>query len=1099
MVDGGPGHEGQAQAAGNAHLWWGPGHIALVYAIVGFAWIIASGVAVSLVSNESVQARLESAKGIAFVAVTSLLLWVLLRRHAQRLNETAGQLAQREADYQQVIQSVPVVVWTADAEGRIDFVNDRGLRYLGREHVTDGSQTWTSRVHPDEQEEVSRAQAEAVANGRDARVSFRLRGGNGEYRWFESRLAAVRDDAGHVVRFFGTLADVHDAMTARLALRRGQEQLEKITDTIPPGMMIASFQMWPDGRSAMPYASEGIADVYGVTADEVAEDASIIAKYTHADDRDAVTAAIIASGETMTPWRQQFRYHHPERGERWIEGHSMPVREDDGSLTWHGIITDVTDRRRIEDELLLTQSRLLAALEGGGVGTWIWEDGSRTIAVDAGVARLWGFPPGTTTVTSAELQAAIRPDDLLGAQEGLRAARESEQGSFAVTFRVRHGEAEERWVSLTGRHEGNGGGRLVGAAVDVTEFKLVQAALQASEDRFSKAFHMSPLAQVLMRESDRVIVEANDAYLRLLGFARDEVVGHPAGEITQGTDQGELGRIRERMRAHEPLTRMLFHFVRRDGAVGIALTSMEPVNLGGELHWLTIMNDITEQRAAEEALRQSEERFRELAESIREVFWLAEPHGRVLYVSPAFESVWGFGTAALYENPNLWRERIHDEDRARVTEAQRTELLGGYDEEYRVVRADGTVRWIRDRAFPVRDASGAVVRVAGVAEDITDRRELEEQVRQTQKMESVGELAGGVAHDFNNWLTVIQSYSDLLLEQLPEEGETREFVQEIQAAGERAASLTRQLLAFSRREIIERRVVEVNAIVLDTEKMLRRLLGEDVEVRTRLSQGLPRVHADPGQLVQVLMNLAVNARDAMPRGGTLLVETAAVTAPDAAPGERWIALRVSDTGTGMPPEVASRIFEPFFTTKGLGKGTGLGLSVVHGIVQQAGGRIELNTRPGEGTTFTVLLPGIEQQIGPGGEAPETSSQLVGTETILLAEDEESIRRLVARGLRRYGYTVLTAADGAEALEVLQKHGRDIDLLVTDVVMPRLDGQGLADELRRRAPHVRILFSSGYTDDAILRYGVLHAEVSFLQKPYTVEGLVHKIRQTLDAR
>ena len=867
MVDGRPGPGASIRTAGSARLWWGPGHIALVYAVVGFAWIIVSGVAVSLVSHDDLQARLESGKGIAFVAVTSLLLWVLLRRHTRRLNETAEQLAQREADYQQVIQSVPVVVWTADAEGRIDFVSDRGMKYLGLEHLSDGSQMWTSRVHPDEQEEVFRAQAEAVAIGREARVLFRLRGGNGEYRWFESRLAAVRDEAGRVVRFFGTLADIHDAMTARLALRRGQEQLEKITDTIPPGMMIASFQMWPDGRSSMPYASEGIADVYGVTADEVAEDASIIAELTHPDDREAVAAAIMASGETMTPWRQQFRYRHPERGERWIEGHSMPVREDDGSLTWHGILTDVTDRRRIEDELLLTQSRLLAALEGGGVGTWIWEDGSRTIAVDAGVARLWGFAPGTTTVTSAELQAVIHPDDLPGAQAGLRAARDTERGSFAVTFRVRHGEAEERWVSLTGRHEGNGVGRLVGAAVDVTEFKLVQEALRASEDRFSKAFHMSPLAQVLLRESDRCIVEANDAYLRLLGFTRDDVVGHSADEITRAADQEERRHMWERMLAHEPVNGVLFHFLRRDGSIGTALTSVEPVNLGGESHWLTVMNDITEQRAAEDALRRSEERFRELAESIREVFWLAEPHGRVLYVSPAFESVWGFGTAELYARPTLWREHIHEEDRPRILEAQQGELDGTYDEEYRVVRPDGTVRWIRDRAFPVRDASGAVVRVAGVAEDITERRELEEQVRQTQKMESVGELAGGVAHDFNNWLTVIQSYSDLLLEQLPEEGETREFVQEIQAAGERAASLTRQLLAFSRREIIERRVVEVNAIVLDTEKMLRRLLGEDVEVRTRLSQGLPRVHADPGQLVQVLMNLAVNARDAMPRGG----------------------------------------------------------------------------------------------------------------------------------------------------------------------------------------------------------------------------------------
>lgn len=1078
---------------------WSAARIALAYAVAGVAWILLSGWVVGLIGHDAARARLESLKGTAFILITSALLWCLLHRYLDRLRESAGRLAQREAEYEQLVHSVPVIVWTGDAHGHIDYVNGRGLAYFGAERLASGGFAWKEFVHPDERDEVERAHDAAIAEGRDARITFRLRDHHGNYRWFEARSAAIRDEHGNPVRFFGTLADVHEAMVARMALRRGQEQLARVADTIPPGMMILSFRMWPDGRSRIPYASAGIADLFGVAPEDVEEDASITAEWTHAEDRRAVRDSIRASAGALTPWRCQFRYAHPTRGELWLEGHSMPAREPDGSTTWHGVIMDVTERRRIEDELRTTQSRLLAALEGGGIGTWIWDLGSPSVSIDAGVARLWGLPAGTARVTSEDLRRVIHPADLAETQAAIRDAFEGRRDELALTFRVQR-SGGTGWVSLTGRREAaDGHARLVGAAVDVTEFKLVQEALRASEDRFSRAFHVSPQGQVLIRKADRCIVEANEAYLRLLGYARQDVIGRTPEQITLALDDAERRAAWERMESQPSVADMLLRFRRRDGLARTALLSAQSVELGGEPHWLIALSDITDRRAAEEALRESEERFRELAESIREVFWLTEPDGRMLYVSPAYEAIWGANAEALYSSQERWLEFVHPDDRDAVAAARSLEAGGSYDQEYRIVRADGEVRWIRDRAFPVTGRNGRAMRVAGVAEDITERRLLEEQVRQTQKMESVGELAGGVAHDFNNWLTVIQSYSDLLLEELAPDGEVREYVQEIQAASERAASLTRQLLAFSRREIIERRVVEVNAVVLDTEKMLRRLLGEDVEVRTRLAQGLPRVHADPGQLVQVLMNLAVNARDAMPRGGTLTVATSEARPDGGAAAQRWVEIQVSDTGTGIAADVVPRIFEPFFTTKGVGKGTGLGLSVVHGIVQQAGGRISVQSRPGEGTTFTVLLPGIEQAAGQAESGVEGSSQLAGTETILLAEDEESIRRLVARGLRRYGYTVLTAADGEEALGLLHERGPEIDLLVTDVVMPRLDGQGLAEALRREAPHVRILFSSGYTDDAILRYGVLHAEVAFLQKPYTVEALGHKIRQMLDGR
>lgn len=508
--------------------------------------------------------------------------------------------------------------------------------------------------------------------------------------------------------------------------------------------------------------------------------------------------------------------------------------------------------------------------------------------------------------------------------------------------------------------------------------------------------------------------------------------------------------------------------------------------------------------ASEARLAESEERFRQLTETINECFFLLElPSQRALYVSPNYESIWGRSRDEMLADPSSWRRAVHPDDIDRVDAAAEVHLLAGdYDEEFRIVWPDGTIRWVRDKIYVVRDEEGRPIRLAGVVEDVTERRDLEEQLRHTQKMESIGELAGGVAHDFNNWLTVILGCARML------EGDcttpdSRSLLDDIRHAGERAASLTRQLLAFSRKEVLEPRVLDLNAVVLDTEKMLVRLLGEDVDVQTALSPSLPSIRVDPGHLVQILMNVAVNARDAMPTGGVLEIGTREVVL-DAAfvrrhigfkPG-RYVRLTISDTGKGMSPEIRSRIFEPFFTTKGVGRGTGLGLAVVHGIVTQSGGYIDVASQAGEGTTFSFYFPAIEPEAGVGS-SDATSESMHGAETVLLVEDDASVRRVARRVLSSAGYRVFDAADGRNALLTLESLGGAVDLLVTDVVMPNMSGRILADQVRRRTPHVKVLFTSGYTDDAVLRHGVVHAEVSFLQKPYHVEDLLGAARRLLD--
>jgi two-component system, cell cycle sensor histidine kinase and response regulator CckA len=488
-----------------------------------------------------------------------------------------------------------------------------------------------------------------------------------------------------------------------------------------------------------------------------------------------------------------------------------------------------------------------------------------------------------------------------------------------------------------------------------------------------------------------------------------------------------------------------------------------------------------------QAVRVTDERFAQLAGAIREVFWMTSvDKTTVLYVSPGYETVWGKSSEELYKNPTAWSESIHPGDRERIAMVFKSSSVE-YAHEYRIVRADGTVRWIHDKATPVRDASGAIIAIAGIADDITERRELEEQLRQTQKLESLGLLAGGVAHDFNNILGVITANAEMLAEAMPEGHADRELVEEIDGAVFRAAALTRQLLAFSRKQVTDPVVLDINRAVADTRKMLRRLVGENVVVRTSLDPDLGRVRVDPSALVQVLMNLAVNARDAMNGGGTLTISTRSTVGN--------IVLAVSDTGCGMSPAIVQRAFEPFFTTKPIGKGTGLGLAVVHGIVQQAGGRIEIESEPEMGTTFRIYLPAVDAPADPILDRVAIAAR--GHEKIVLVEDDCYVRAAASRALRTRGYTVLEASDGRAALRLLRDHKSDVRLLITDIVMPGMNGRELAGLARNRMPALRILFMSGYADDDDLRQSVQRADAHFIEKPFRIHAFAAKVRQVLD--
>ena len=507
-------------------------------------------------------------------------------------------------------------------------------------------------------------------------------------------------------------------------------------------------------------------------------------------------------------------------------------------------------------------------------------------------------------------------------------------------------------------------------------------------------------------------------------------------------------------------------------------------------------------------LRRQERLLRQIIDANPSLIFVKDWDGRFVLVNQATAEIYGTTVASLVGktdadfNPNKDEVAHFLRDDREVMSSARSKLIG----EEPVTNPDtGEKRWFQTIKVPLRLPDDDLPKLLGVATEITERKRLEEQLLQSQKMEAVGQLAGGVAHDFNNILTAIVGYTDLLAAEFGPGNRHLEDLEEIRKAARRAAALTRQLLAFSRKQVLEPRVIDLNGIVQNLDKMLRSLISENIELKTQLADDIESARADPNQIEQVIMNLAINARDAMPEGGSLTIETANVTLDDdyaarhvsVVPGH-YVMLAVTDTGCGMDQDTQARIFEPFFTTKPAGRGTGLGLSTVYGIVKQSGGNIWLYSEPGKGTTFKVYLPSVDESPEDVSKPATPASRRGGRETVLLVEDDEQLRRLTHRALASHGYTVLEADRGNTALDIARRHKGRIDLLLTDVVMPDTNGTKLADTLRGARPELRVLFMSGYPDGAILHNGMLEHGASYLAKPFTTEAVTRKVRDVLDA-
>ncbi|MGI9110701.1 MAG: PAS domain-containing protein [Gaiellaceae bacterium] len=621
--------------------------------------------------------------------------------------------------------------------------------------------------------------------------------------------------------------------------------------------------------------------------------------------------------------------------------------------------------------------------------------------------------------------------------------------------------------------------------VSAEHARLVASERSAAE-RAERFFRLAPQL-FSVAGPDGFTKRVNPRFVEVLGWSEDELLARPFLELVHPDDReatlAELARISD-----GGLTLAFENRIaRKDGEYVWLLWNSREDPESGLLYGAA--QEITERKRAEAALRESEQRFAELVTTIPEVFFIAHADlGGTIYVSPAYETIWGRSCQSLVDDPQSWLEAIHEDDRARVLEGlEHVNREGRVEHEFRIIRPDGEIRLIHELVTVILDEQGRPTRHVGLGSDVTEQRELEQQLQHARKLDAVGELAGGIAHDFNNILTGIAGFTELALAR-PDglDEELRGDLEEILGGARRAGVLTRQLLTFARREVARPQVVALNEVIEGVSGLLRGTIPENVRVITDLAGELGRVKVDPHQLEQVLLNLVLNAGDAMPEGGVLTVRTFA-------PSGAEVALAVADTGTGMTEEVRARMFEPFFTTKDVGKGTGLGLAAVYGIVEECCGRILVESEPGGGSTFVVTLP-VTQEAPERRKHPDDSAARAGSERILLVEDDELVRRLTCALLEREGYRVIVAATPLEALG----YEGEWDLLLTDVVMPELNGPELATRLGAERPPFQVLFTSGYSGETMVERGALDPGAPLLQKPFSRAQLAGMVRDVLDA-
>ncbi|WP_055687935.1 PAS domain S-box protein [Loktanella sp. 5RATIMAR09] len=925
--------------------------------------------------------------------------------------------------------------------------------------------------------------------------TFQIITAQGRKLWVRTTGEAEYDTAGDIIFVQGAIQDISELVTVRERAEEAERLLEIAGRVVKLGGWRVDLQSdevtWTDGTAAIHELPPGTAPTLKGGID-----------YFAPEERDAAWKAFqecVQHGTTFDDVREVIT----AKGNRvQVRSIGVAVRNDMGQIVAvQGAmqdITDLTSARRKADELSM---RLAETLESIGDAFFVIDHGWRYTYLNSKAEELMrrsrseligchvmeAFPD--LEGSNAEMEYALAFDT------GRTVRFEQFFAPFNRTFRISAHPIPE------------------GLAVyfsDITEERRRTEQLRLLEGAVSKINDIVLITDAKPDEAgNTTITFVNDAFERITGFTREEAIGRTP-HFLQGpkTQRSELDRIRHAMETQSPVRAEMVNYTKSGQEYWLALDIVPLSNEAGDVtHFVSVQREITDRRRAEETLRMSEARFRLIAEATESTVWDWDIIAGRWWWSDGMALQFGHHPETDAKEPTLWRENVHQDDVVRIEESFEKLLLGEINaahERYRFRRADGTWAHVEDHAYPIRDSEGRIIRIIGSMADISDRLGMEERLRQSQKLEAMGQLTGGVAHDFNNLLTIIMGNTEMILDSIEEESPLRRFAGATAAATDRAAELTNRLLSFSRKQMLQPRVLDVNSVITGFEDMLRRTLGEGTDIEIHLGDEIWPSEIDPAQIEAALLNLAINARDAMPSGGSLIIETANVVADDVLvanesdlPAGHYIVIAVSDTGHGIPKDQINQVFQPFFTTKAVGKGTGLGLSMVHGFVKQTGGHIQIYSEVNEGTTVKLYFP---RSFGDHEEERKTSHERSlqgGQETILVIDDDVLILQQVMAQLTALGYRVVTASAGPSALEILRTES-DIDLLLTDVILPGgMNGRQIADAALAIYPSLKILYSSGYSENAIMPDGRLEADVNFLGKPYRRTELAAMVRKALD--
>ena len=862
-----------------------------------------------------------------------------------------------------------------------------------------------------------------------------------------------------------------------------------------------------DANGRRIYNSPAYEKVLGYTQDELKNTLGF--EQIHPDDRSRVEEAARAARLQGVGQRIEYRMRHKDGSWRYLESSASTIRNEKGEVEKLVIVNrDITDRRKAEAALRESEERFKTLFENALLGIYRTTPDGSVLMANPTLCRMLGYSTFEELQEHNLEEKGFNPDY---SREDFKKELE-EKGSVVgleATWRRRDGTII--FVRETARVVLDPSGNLLyyeGTVEDVTAFKRAEEAL-SEERRLLRTLIDNMPDYIYVRDSGSRFLLANRALAQLVGAKTPEDL---LGKSDFDFFPKELAEAfyaddQKIIRTGQGVVNQEEASMDSQGNAKWTLTSKVPLRdkNGLVIGIMGIGRDITKRRLAEKELRESQEKFTKAFYSSPESMVISTlPQGRIVEVNDATLRLWEYERSEVIGKPSselgIW---VNPQERAAVI--QHVTQKGSIREEKAAFRSkSGRIHQVRISAEIIQSENELCL--LSIIRDITEQEALELQLRQSQKMEAVGRLSGGVAHDFNNLLGVIIGYTEFLQEQFEETNPLRKSIDEVLKAGRRAAALTRQLLAFSRQQVLDPKVLDLNSVVSEMEKMLRRLIREDIELVTVLNPELGRVKADQGQLEQVIMNLVVNARDAMPQGGKLVIKTGNFVMeedfirqfPYPVQTGPYICITVTDTGIGMDAETRARAFEPFFTTKEKGMGTGLGLSMVYGIIKQSGGYINVESSPGAGATFNIYLPRSEDVTEPDAVLGEIVHAAGGHETILLVEDEDSLRSLTRQSLESSGYKVLEARDGASALETSQEHKGTIDLLLTDIVMPGMDGRTLALELTRQRPETKVVYMSGYTGQSYSERGPIDPGSFFLAKPFSRHVLTSKIREALDA-